>query len=261
MTEPAAVDIPFAVTAGPAVPTPVCIPYASAAVRAYHSPKVEARRLITVLWMGVVVELVMLWPTIGTVVAHLSATSDEGREFDPVLIGAAAWTQVALNIVWTLSLVFWLTWVHRTYSNLAPLGAEGLTYSPRWAVAYNLIPGLHLFRPFQVTHETWRASDPRHEGGTTWRRAPSSALVNWWWGTYLLAALASVASLLLDTEDNDRPRLIAAASAGAATALLVAAAFFMEIHVVRRITAMQDERAGRVGTMAPPKQDAPSPGA
>src|SRR5690349_16122694 len=43
-------------------------------------------------------------------------------------------------------LLFWITlipfliWVHQTYRNLSALGAQDLTYSPGWAVGYFFIP-------------------------------------------------------------------------------------------------------------------------
>ena len=246
MAEP--IDIPFAATAGPA--PPVAIPYASAATSGYRSPRPHAGRLIVALWVAAVLEFMMLWPTVGTVGA-LVLQQSSGREFHPLITGPAARIQVAMNIAFLTSLAFWATWVHRTYSNLVPLGATGLRYSPRWAVAYNFIPAVHMFRPFQVMRETWRASDPRHAGGESWRGTPSPALVNGWWAVYLLAVLAFVVTLLLDTEGYDRPRLIAAASTGTAVALLRATGFLIQIRVVKRVTAMQDERAERVASSNP----------
>jgi hypothetical protein len=210
--------------------------------------------MVRALLVALAADLVMLWPTVGTFFQRLSSTMSNGPVFDPVLVRVGIWSQVVLSLATLLALVWWAMWIHRVYRNLTTLGADGLFYSPAWAVAYNFIPIVHLFRPFQVTREAWRASDPRHEGGVNWRQLPAPVLINLWWATSLLADAAFVTTWLIDSEDADRTTQLAWTSSGIAMVLLRAAAFILQIAVVRRLTAMQDERAGRVGTM--PADDA-----
>jgi hypothetical protein len=246
MAEP--IDVPFATTTiSASAPAPAPIAYASGALDAYHSAAPHARLMIRALWVAVAADLVMLWPTVATFLQRLSATSNS-RVFEPVLVRVGIWSQVVLSLATLLALVWWAMWIHRVYRNLTPLGATALSHSPAWAVAYNFIPILHLFRPFQVTREAWRASDARHHGGDSWRQIPAPALVNAWWATSLLADAAFVATWLIDSEDADRTTQLAWTSSGIALVLLRAAAFVLQIAVVRRLTAMQDERAGRVET-------------
>jgi hypothetical protein len=75
-----------------------------------------------------------------------------------------------------------LMWIHRSHRNLSAFGAQGLTFTPGWAVGWWFIPIFNLFRPFQIVREIWQASDPGMPAGAAWRRAPSSPLIGWWWG-------------------------------------------------------------------------------
>ncbi len=100
----------------------------------------------------------------------------------------------------------------KTYRNLRPLGAEGVAYSPGWAVAYYFIPIVNLFRPFQVMRDTWRASDSRHADGTQWMTAATPALIGVWWAIYLLLVLDFVILVLwaiVTVDDPQLPRAIA----------------------------------------------------
>jgi hypothetical protein len=210
--------------------------------------------MIRALWVALAADLVMLWPTVGTFAQRLSSSSD-GRVFDPVLVGVGIWSQVPLSLATLLALVWWAMWIERIYRNLPLLGATRLAYSPGWAVAYNFIPVVHLFRPFQVVREAWRNSNPWRAMSAHERRSGSGlALVNGWWATSVLASLAFAATWIFDSESRDRRTQLAWTSAGIALVLLRAAEYVLQVAVVRRLTATQDESAGRLGimTVSPP---------
>ena len=79
-------------------------------------------------------------------------------------------------------------WIHRSHRNLPALGARDLKYSPAWAVGGFFVPILSLYRPYQVTKEIWKASDP--DVGPDWQDAPTSPLIGWWWVTFILSSYA-----------------------------------------------------------------------
>ncbi len=83
-------------------------------------------------------------------------------------------------------------WIHRAHRNLPALGAHDLKYSPAWAVGGFFVPILSLFRPYQVTKEIWKASDPNAGSGSNldWHDAPTSPLIIWWWVTFLISSYA-----------------------------------------------------------------------
>jgi len=84
-------------------------------------------------------------------------------------------------------------WIYRSHRNLPALGARNLKYSPAWAVGGFFVPVLNLFRPYQVTKEIWKASDPNigPGSGLDWQDAPTSPLVGWWWVIFIVSSFAS----------------------------------------------------------------------
>jgi hypothetical protein len=133
----------------------------------------------------------LLW--VSAMVACI-ALVDDMVEFVQVQIGQLAPDQVANNdpiqgIVGLLQLglgivtgIAFLKWIYRAYKNIQGFGAEGLRFSPGWAVGYYFIPILSLIRPVQVMSEIWRASDdPR-----SWKGKPGSWLIASWWTLFLL---------------------------------------------------------------------------
>jgi hypothetical protein len=129
-----------------------------------------------------------------SVVVACIALVDDVAEFVQVQIGQLSPDQVANNdpiqaIVGLLQSglgiltgITFLKWIYRAYKNIQGFGAEGLRFSPGWAVGYYFIPILSLIRPVQVMSEIWRASDdPRN-----WPRRPGSWLIGSWWTLFLL---------------------------------------------------------------------------
>lgn len=86
-----------------------------------------------------------------------------------------------------LSTIFFLIWVYRSYSNLSPLKARNLEFSPGWAVGWWFIPFANLVKAYQVIRELWSASDPDINLDLDFRPRASSGnmVLGFWWGTYL----------------------------------------------------------------------------
>jgi uncharacterized protein DUF4328 len=106
------------------------------------------------------------------------ATPDQLANNDPIQ-GIVGLLQSGLGIVTGIT---FLKWIYRAYKNIQGFGAEGLRYSPGWAVGYYFIPILSLIRPVQVMNEIWRASDDPRQ----WARRPGSRLIAAWWTLFLL---------------------------------------------------------------------------
>src|SRR5207249_9121547 len=93
--------------------------------------------------------------------------------------GIVGLLQSGLGIVTGIA---FLKWIYRAYKNIQGFGAQGLRFSPGWAVGYYFIPILSLIRPVQVMSEIWRASDdPRY-----WSQKQGSSLIAVWWILFLL---------------------------------------------------------------------------
>ena len=119
------------------------------------------------LWVSVMVACIAL---VDDVVEFVQVqfgqlTPDQVANNDPIQ-GIVGLLQSGLGIVTGIT---FLKWIYRAYKNIQGFGAEGLRFSPGWAVGYYFIPILSLIRPVQVMSEIWRASDdPRNWPRKTW---------------------------------------------------------------------------------------------
>lgn len=146
--------------------------------------------------------------------------------------------RLAQALVWIAVAVAFLCWIHRAYRNLPALGAEGLRYSPRWAVGAFLVPLLNLVHPYQVVRELWRES---HLDSAAARSAVPLGLIRWWWILFVASVMADpVIGRLAESAPG---RL----DAGGRLELLVLgemaeiAAAVLAIVIVIRVTHLQEE--------------------
>jgi hypothetical protein len=130
-------------------------------------------------------------------------TPDQVATNDPIQ-GILGLLQSGLGIVTGIT---FLKWIYRAYKNIQGFGAEGLRFSPGWAVGYYFIPILSLIRPVQVMSEIWRASDdPRN-----WPQRPGSWLIVSWWTLFLIYTGVTQVSLeiAIQASTNDQWTLAA----------------------------------------------------
>lgn len=141
--------------------------------------------------------------------------------------------------------VVFLIWFYRVCDNLTILRAEG-EFSPGWAVGYWFIPFLNLVRPFQVTREIWKASDPAYAHDPDgWKAAPSTPLIGLWWFCYLAGNLLAYAGIRTENQPNPEAELILVRLVQISAALSIAAAILL-IPIVRSINARQHEKLKRM---------------
>jgi Domain of unknown function (DUF4328) len=163
-------------------------------------PAALTKFLQSLLWANVVVACLALAVDLGELVRVQlgQLTPDQLASNDPMQ-GIVGLLQAGLGLV--TGLVF-LRWVYRAYKNIQGFGAEGLRFSPGWAVGYYFVPFLSLIRPAQVMSEIWRVSqDPQN-----WMRRRGSWLVGTWWALFLLYSVATQVSLelALDGSTSDQ---------------------------------------------------------
>jgi Domain of unknown function (DUF4328) len=163
------------------------------------------RLLQRLLWISVAVACIAL---IDDVVEFVQVqvgqmTPDQVATNDPIQ-GIIGLLQSGLGIVTGIT---FLKWIYRAYKNIQGFGAEGLRFSPGWAVGYYFIPILSLIRPVQVMSEIWRASDdPKN-----WPRRSGSWLIVGWWTLFLIYTGVTQVSLeiALQASTNDQWTLAA----------------------------------------------------
>ena len=148
------------------------VPSASAVIRAdaisappgYRSPSSRARATLGLLGLTLGVQVLTVF---ALVAQRLLLNRGAGR------IGLADWhtatgrvshLATAELLLYALTGIVFLLWLHRCYVNLVELGARDLRFTPGWAVGYWFVPVLNLFRPKQILDELWRATAPVDRG-------------------------------------------------------------------------------------------------
>ncbi len=145
--------------------------------------------------------------------------------------------------------ILFLVWIYRAHRNLPALGASGLKYSPKWAVGGWFIPIMNFWRPYQVTAEIWKASDPevRDRDGQRWQTAPVSLLLKFWWALWIIGGIIGnivLRSVFQDPADLEALRTQIFTFIVADVMDIPAA--ILAILVVWYITTRQDEKSQKL---------------
>jgi hypothetical protein len=170
-----------------------------AAIRSYDfliDPTGLTKYLQRLLWVSVVVgSVAFIFDLQELVHAVAGKMGPEQVAADDPVQSAIGLVQAGIDIV--TGIVF-LKWVYRAYKNTQGFGAEGLRFSPGWAVGYYFVPFLSLVRPVQVMSEIWRVScDP-----LDWLKRRSSWLVGTWWTLFLLCSITTQISFELALDSS-----------------------------------------------------------
>ena len=114
--------------------------------------------------------------------------------------------EIALGAIWfslyAACAVTALRWIYLANSNAHALGAEGMQFTPAWAIGWYFVPLANLWKPYQAMKEIWQASAT----GTDWREVKAPALLRWWWGFWLLSTSLQ---LQFDPDDPTERTIIA----------------------------------------------------
>jgi hypothetical protein len=108
-----------------------------------------------------------------------------------------------------LCVVLWTVWTYRVAQNARALGAQRMTISPRWAVAFAFfyVPFLNLWRPYAALKEIWAASatrvGPAHLSSS---RAPVPLFFPAWWAAWLGSGVLSCVVFLQLTNAARLPK-------------------------------------------------------
>jgi len=146
---------------------------------------------------------------------------------------------VAQFAVFAISAVLSLRWIYRANLNAWRLGAEGMQYSPGWAIGYFFIPILNLWKPYQAFKEIWRASaNPKH-----WKSVTATALLPAWWTLLLVSGYLSQAALRIGVRAEDLPTSMLANVLSLASDVAEIPLDVVFILLIRQVYRMQMERS------------------
>ena len=167
------------------------------------------------------------------------------------------WIAIAQGVCAVLVAVAFLPWLHQVRANLRALGARRLRFRREWTYFGFAIPGLNLYRPYQVVSEIWRGSDPASASPVDWQRLPTSRLVLAWW--VLLVAWVSLEGLstLLLGLASGLPGIQMAGVLALAADVSGAASASLGYFLVVRISAAQDAKWSAHGHGGAPVTAAP----
>jgi hypothetical protein len=102
---------------------------------------------------------------------------------------------MVLLVVSLATLVVFLMWVYRTNKNCRGFGAEGMKFTPGWAVGYFFVPIYCLFRPYQALREIAQAS----QSPLNWKNVAESPLVGLWWALWIIPLIISRVATVMAT--------------------------------------------------------------
>jgi Domain of unknown function (DUF4328) len=219
--------------------------------RAFPHPFPATRRLTLAVVALLALHVILAWLALQAafLFVELVWRSVTGHEELRALVAAHLAQFRTLRLVqaalWLVTGVVFVRWVGRAHGNLPALGAAGLRYAPRQAMAAFLVPGLNLVSPPAVLRELHNASDPRHPVGASWRLARRPALVSWWWALLLAAGAAELAAAGLALRAGAPLDLGPAMRTLVAGQGLTAAAAILGIVVVLGVDRRQEAAAWR----------------
>lgn len=152
---------------------------------------------------------------------------------------AMALVMFGVNVAQALVVGFW---GRDAANNVRAFGAQGLTWSPGWAIGGWFIPYANYVIPFLVLREIWRATEAPLLQGRDWRQVPVPSWTGWWWGLWVASSVVP-AMLVVPVEMlvliTGMPPWILAIPLLLALAV-VAAAYVHFMRFVDAITQRQD---------------------
>ncbi|HVG33202.1 MAG TPA: DUF4328 domain-containing protein [Pyrinomonadaceae bacterium] len=222
----------------------------------FVSGRGRTQLLVIFLFAGIVVALVHLVFNFFLLVILPQTTLG-----DLTVLGEESWVdllQVLLSLlqflIFIMTAVLFLMWIHRAYKNLSALGVSRLEYSPGWAVGGFFIPLASLYIPYRVMKEIWVKSGSQVNAplGTYAPQGGSLALLGWWWGFWVVSNVLDQAVFRMYRlpETPDLLFTIAKVEIVADAVSIIAA--FLAIQVVKGISDRQEESSRLLQTFMPP---------
>ncbi|MEV0279979.1 DUF4328 domain-containing protein [Streptomyces sp. NPDC050610] len=209
---------------------------------------------VTVLFAVTILVLVLRVIAAAGQYGVISDALDGGRASESDLDGADDFFRVTLllgSLTQVATAVVWAVWFRRTRLNAEVFAPGQHRYGSGWAAGAWFTPVVSFWFPKQIANDIWRASSPSGP------YAPRG-LLNAWWVLWIVGAVLNSATTMqyvvargrmVDADVavfNVRSRVDAFQNALASSIvayLVLLAAAILAILLVRRLTAMQEQRA------------------
>lgn len=175
-----------------------------------------------------------------------SGSLDIATDTGPLAL-AVGLAYVGFTLVFLVSVVVVAMWIHRAHANLRDAGADGLQFSPGWAVGWYFIPFANLVMPFQAMRELWNASHGNADpfGGS----APP--VVKWWWAAWIVGnILSNLGMRILLMDEIDASSVTVGNSVSFAGSMLAIVAAVLLARIIHSVTQAQRGGIAAVGVFA-----------
>jgi len=169
-----------------------------------------------------------------------------------VLVGLTALFQLVLRLI---SVVVFLIWLYRVFSNLPVIGARKLGFSPGWAVGWWFVPFLNIVQPYKIVKELYGESQlAAARADSSEKSELATENVGLWWAAFLLSGFILRLSDNLAGPDGTDPSKYLPVTFLTGEILLGIAAV-MVIVIIRDVNSWQQ----KAFTMMQPVHDFPPP--
>lgn len=169
---------------------------------------------------------------------------------------------VFMTLAYIATIIIFLIWFHRSYSNLKPLGSVSTDYSPAWAVGCWFVPLVNLVRPYAITKELWDRSDPEDvqtelspSGLTIEMSMIATPMFGLWWALWIISNIFNNLSSRFTFGANSLEDHISSFWLSIIASALTIAAAYLAIRVVRAISVRQEVRHQRLMAKLQPPTD------
>ncbi|MEV7026473.1 DUF4328 domain-containing protein [Kitasatospora sp. NPDC093558] len=219
--------------------------------RAYRSPAVPAIVTYVALAFNILLATLVVGTNVATLVLY-SRVKDGSSDVSPddydTLERLAGGLNSLTFLLLALSAAAFITWFHRVRQNAGLFLPLGHRLGKGWTIGAWFTPFVQLWFPQQLMADSWDASAPVDPDGR--RRPVGRALVTAWWTAWIVSMVLSRIGGTMslrpsNTADPQASIVILIASGGIRIVAAVLA-----ILVVRRLTAMQEERRAMVNPYA-----------
>lgn len=107
-------------------------------------------------------------------------------------------------IVFIVSGILILRWIHRANYNARQLGAENMKFTPGWSIGYFFIPIKSFWKPYQAMKEIWKAT----KNPSDWTSQSTDGILPIWWSLWLLSLFLGQAILRISARAEEIHELL-----------------------------------------------------
>jgi hypothetical protein len=146
----------------------------------FHDPMTVARILKAALWISIAIDVFAIMS--GLLELQLLQGFQTGKYASSEIVALAEANDsrqrivgIAQITVLIVAAIIFLRWTYIVHDNKRRLGAQGLCFTPGWALGWFFVPVANLWKPYQAMREAWQVSvDP-----FLWQEQSRSPILPW----------------------------------------------------------------------------------